>query len=372
MIPALGIIGIGGFARFYLSKLVPYAKENKIRFAAAVVRSPEKYPDLVSELQGLDCRIFPDSDSMHREMSGQLDLLCIPTSIDTHCQYTCEALSHGCNVLVEKPVAGTVHEVEQMMAAEASAGGKWVAVGFQHIYSPEIQELKQRLGSGEFGGIRKIIAMGRWPRPDAYYRRNEWAARLKTPSGAVVNDSPINNAFAHYLNISLFLAGREFTKPALPVKVSSRLFRARPIETFDTCEVEIRTDSNIRLVNLFTHACEVNEQPKIKIECENAVILWHNDGFYQVMNHAGQILETSATYNAHEHMFEALLDKVRNPAAFCCTLEIAMAHTASIEMLHRNMVVQEIPPRELKVKADDGQRIIQWVPNVFDRIFHSR
>lgn len=374
MIPNIAIIGIGGFGSLYLKHLIPLAKTKKINLVAAVVRSPEKNQSAVDKLKKLNCQIFPDSNTMYQSLTTRLDIVAIPTGIDTHSLYTCEALANNCNVMVEKPAAGTVKEVEHMIQAELNAKNNWVMVGFQHISAPEVQEIKTRLIANEFGKVKKITAMGRWARADSYYQRNDWAGKIKTSTGAIVNDSPANNAFAHFLNLALFWAGKKFELPAYPVEVKSKLFRSRLIETFDTCDIEIATDSQIDVRVLFTHACDIDSHPKIKIECENATIIWSLIdcmlGVYEVFDSEDTRVEKSLGSDAFVAEFSALIKKHYEPTTFVCTLQAALAHTQTIEMLHQNLNVIDVAESDFSINPANGQRIIHFVKSYFDNEFN--
>lgn len=374
MIPNIAIIGVGGFASCYINSLTPLINAKQANLIAAVVRNPEKHREIIERLSALGCKVFKNTTAMYKELVGKIDVVAIPTSIDTHAMYTLEALKNNCNVMVEKPAAGTIEEVELMIQAEKNTPNKWVMVGFQHLCSPEIQELKKRLVNNEFGRLQSITTMGRWPRADVYYNRNDWAAKVKNANGAIVNDSPANNAFAHYLNIALFLSGTTFEVPAYPKSVSSKLFRSRPIETFDTCDISIDCDNSVQVRALFTHACDTNFSPSVKIRCENATIVWQStptaEGFFEVFGANGKLIEKSNMHNCFYHEFNCLIQKCHNPNIFVGTLSEALAHTKTIELIHQNMQVTDIPTSELTIQQNNGQRIISWVNQYFDQVFN--
>ena len=144
------------------------------------------------------------------------------------------------NVLVEKPVSTTTASVDRMIATANAHPDLSVTVGFQHMADRNIRRIKETILSGRLGRIQSIRFHGFWPRGDAYYGRNNWAGKIASPAtGALILDSPANNAFAHYLNIALFLAADKLEATAEPVITAARLLRARrTIETFDTCAID--------------------------------------------------------------------------------------------------------------------------------------
>lgn len=267
-----GLIGAGGYAGVYVNSFLPRKESGKIDFCGVVIRHPDKIPETVEKFRKAGVKIYPDKESMYA--GNKLDVVAIPSGIGSHCPLTVEALERGYNVIVEKPAAGSLAEVDEMMEAEKRTG-KFVVVGFQHIHAPDVRKLKQELIDGKFGRIRKITVMGRWPRADKYYLRNNWVCKLRGANGEFIYDSPINNAFAHYLNLSLFFAGGTFEESAHAAKMQAELYRARRgIETFDTCGIRLKTSSDTDVVCLFTHACSERKDPVLRIECENAVVTW--------------------------------------------------------------------------------------------------
>jgi len=168
----VGLIGVSGYGATHLDGWLNQVKANRAQLAAAVVINPEEVPDTLKELASLGCRVFADSAAMYREMGDSLDLISIPTGIGSHEFLTVEALNHGCNVLVEKPAAPNTDAIDRMIAAEKAAAPLFVAVGFQHIYSLEIQAMKRLLLAGGLGKIERIGVIGLAARGDAYYQRN--------------------------------------------------------------------------------------------------------------------------------------------------------------------------------------------------------
>ena len=77
-------------------------------------------------------------------------------------------------------------------------------------------------GKALYGGTssRRITVRAQWPRGASYYARNNWAGRLRVGSAWVL-DSPVNNAFAHFLMLALFWAGDTPTAASPPESLIS-------------------------------------------------------------------------------------------------------------------------------------------------------
>ena len=360
-----GLIGAGGYGAAYVNNFLPQKESGKIDFCGVVIRHPEKIPDTVEKFHKAGVKIYPDKESMYAE--NQLDVVAIPSGIGTHCQLTVDALERGYNVIVEKPAAGSLAEVDQMIEAEKRTG-KFVTVGFQHIHAPDIRKLKQMLVDGKFGRIRRITVMGRWPRADKYYQRNNWVCKLRGADGEFIYDSPINNAFAHYLNLCLFLSGDEFERSAHAVEMQAELYRARRgIETFDTCGVRLKISSGADVVCLFTHACSENVNPILRIDCDNGVVTWTENSSWSVKLPDGSVMGSGIEpTSGRNEMFDMLVTRAEGGDPFMCTLQIAREQTFVIENLHRHFNVVEIPESEITVNPEDGQYAVAHIGEIFD------
>ncbi len=86
----------------------------------------------------------------------------VPTS--AHCQVVLDALDAGCHVLVEKPIAASLHEAERMVE-EAGRRDLVLAVGHIERFNPAVIELKRRLDAGELGRAYQMHARRLGPFP---------------------------------------------------------------------------------------------------------------------------------------------------------------------------------------------------------------
>ena len=89
-------------------------------------------------------------------------VVAVPTIM--HREVALEAISRGIHLLVEKPVAYTVEEGEEIIGAARSAG-VLLTVGHIERYNPAILELHRRLVRGDLGRVFQIHARRLGPFP---------------------------------------------------------------------------------------------------------------------------------------------------------------------------------------------------------------
>lgn len=342
--PRVALIGVSGYGRIHLQLARELRDRGAIKLVAAVIINPEEEAVNVRELRGQGCMMYGDYEEMLRRHAGEIDLCLIPTGIPWHAPMTIAALRAGANVLVEKPLAGSLADVHAIRAAER-ASGRFVAVGFQDFYTPGTLWLKEQLQAGAIGELRAIRALGFWPRPAAYYRRNNWAGRLQT-DGIAVFDSPFNNAFGHFANLALYFAGRTPRDVALVDGVEAELFRAHAVESFDTGVVRARTAAGTALWLGFSHACRTLADPEIVIEGSAGQALWSYEKMCAVTPARGtpRSHPLPDAMDTRRVMLAEVLRRLHDPAAVICDTAMAERHTALVEAIHAQAPVQTIPP----------------------------
>lgn len=132
---------------------------------------------------------YRDAEALLNRESVDLVSVVVPTSL--HLATTLAALRAGAHVLVEKPIAATRDEAEQMIEAARSAR-RMLTVGHIERFNPAIRELRRRLADGELGRIFEIRATRLGPFP----------ARIRDV-GVVVDLAP------HDLDVMRYLLGSD-------------------------------------------------------------------------------------------------------------------------------------------------------------------
>ena len=337
------LIGVTGYGAFYLSQLLRLVDENRVQLLGAVIRNPDLAKSQIELVQSSGARVFSTTDEMFAALNAGIDLCCIPTELSSHASLTIQALEHGCNVLVEKPAAVTVQDIDAMRSAARKAGRK-VMVGFQNIYNDDIQYIKRELLNGSVGQVQTIKMLGLWRRDAAYFNRNAWAGKLRVGRDWVL-DSPANNAFAHFINILCFLAGPKFEESSELSSMQAELYRAMSIESFDTAFVKAVTASGILLHFSVTHACAEMVDPQIQITGSTGEISWSLKG-------------KESVNESRVVMFDKVIDHLNGSDDLVCDLDIAYSLTQVINAMHVAASITQIAEQNYSViPSDSGDQI---------------
>lgn len=105
---------------------------------------------------------YTDCAALLDETHPQVVSIAVPTSL--HRAVAELAIERGIHVLVEKPLASTVAEGRELIAA-AQQQGIVLAVGHVERFNPAVTELKRRLDAGELGRVFQIFARRVGPFP---------------------------------------------------------------------------------------------------------------------------------------------------------------------------------------------------------------
>jgi predicted dehydrogenase len=135
-----------------------------------------------------------------------VDLVDICTPGNTHAEIAVAALDAGKHVLCEKPLANTVAEAEQMVAAadRAATHGVRAMVGFTYRRVPAIQLARQLVTDGRIGQVRHVRAqyLQDWlsdPAAPLSWRMD----KEKAGSGA------LGDIGAHIVDLTQFITGEQ-------------------------------------------------------------------------------------------------------------------------------------------------------------------
>ena len=113
-----------------------------------------------------------------------VDIVDICTPPTLHVAQSLAALAAGKHVICEKPIAGSLAEVDQLIAAERAAAGRFMPV-FQYRYGNGVQRAKRIVDLGLAGKPYLATVETAWKRTAAYYAI-PWRGRLDTELGGVL------------------------------------------------------------------------------------------------------------------------------------------------------------------------------------------
>jgi len=348
------LVGVSGYGRWHLLMAMEQALLGRLQLVGAVIINAREQAAVCQRLARLGVPLFDDFDRMLAALAGRIDLLLLPTAIQWHAPMAIAGLRAGAHVLVEKPLAATVQDVDAIVAAQRETG-RLVAVGFQDLYVPLTQSLQQRLLAGEIGRLRRIVVCGQWPRSSAYYQRNTWAGRIRA-NGDWVLDSPVSNAFAHFLMLALFWAGERPGTVARLATLEAELYRTGTSENFDTACLRATTAGGVEILFYGTHANAEESAPEVRLIAEAGSVTWRYERACAILRD-GRPPETVPVpdqLDTRLQVLDAMLDRLEGKPRFVVEPALAREHTRLVNALHDCFPVHTIAPEHLDFRQGAG------------------
>ncbi len=141
----VAVIGVGQIgkehARIYASlphaRLVGVADRDRSRGEAVAARYGVPY--------------FAD----YHHLFDQVEAVSVAVPTESHCAITCEFLEQGVSVLVEKPLARTLDEADEMIR-RAAATGATLQVGHLERFNPLVRRLAQMVTEPKFFEVHRL------------------------------------------------------------------------------------------------------------------------------------------------------------------------------------------------------------------------
>jgi predicted dehydrogenase len=255
----VGLIGCGDISPMHLDAIAGNTDATLVAVAdcdqAAAATAAGQYGG----------RIYSELPTMLAQEA--LDVLHVCTPHNLHAPMTIAALRAGVNVVLEKPVATTVADAEQIAAA-AEASSATVGVCFQNRYNTTSKHIKDLLDSGSLGAVLGGRASVTWFRDAAYYARRPWRGSWAEAGGGVLITQAI-----HTLDLlQWFLGDVEEVRGT-----ASRLALDGVIEVEDTAAIRLTHAGGIRSIFYATNGYCDNAPVTLELRTERAVLRLDGD-----------------------------------------------------------------------------------------------
>ncbi len=135
------------------------------------------------------CQTYESAEALVAD--PEIDAVFVLTNLETHARYATLAMDAGKAVLVEKPVAASVAELEALKAC-AEKNGAPLAPGHNYIHEPALQRTRALLDAGKLGELVAVYILYNIHHPEDVARRYPGVIR---------------HILTHHSYILLYLAG---------------------------------------------------------------------------------------------------------------------------------------------------------------------
>jgi predicted dehydrogenase len=242
-------------------------------------------------------------------------------------------------------------------------------IGYQWSYSKAIQDLKQDIIKGLFGKPVRLKTLCFWPRVEDYYRKSNWLGRKKDEEGRWILDSPANNAMAHFLHNLFYVLGEKTDMSVQTAEVTAELYRAYPIENFDTVACRIFSEENTELLFYASHVTQLDKGPVFSFEFEQATITYNEiSDDITAADRKGKEKHYGSPEESHPlRKLSAAVSSVREPKLVICGLEAARSQTLCVNGIQESCPEILEFPESMIHKEEEEDRL--WVDGIEEAFY---
>ncbi|MBU1683574.1 Gfo/Idh/MocA family oxidoreductase [Patescibacteria group bacterium] len=187
-----GIIGCGHIAPYHAKALSEINNARLIAVSDIIPNRAKQFAKLYST------RHYCRNESIFEDK--EIDVLNICTPSNTHADIAINAMRAGKHVIIEKPMALTLADVNRLISTSLLTNRK-MSIVLQNRFNPFISELHSLIENQKLGKLLIGNATIRWFRPQKYYE-NSWHG-IKDMGGDIVM-----NQLIHYIDLLVWLLGK--------------------------------------------------------------------------------------------------------------------------------------------------------------------
>ena len=143
----------------------------------------------------------PSFEDMHEMMiSIEIDVVVVLTESGNHAENVLDLAKYGKHIIVEKPMALSLENADDMIRVCDEAGCRLFVVK-QNRFNVPVVKLKDALDAGRFGKLVMGTVRVRWCRTQAYYDQDSWRGTWSMDGGVLTNQA------SHHVDLLEWMMG---------------------------------------------------------------------------------------------------------------------------------------------------------------------
>lgn len=175
------IIGCGRISPNHIAA----ALSNHLNIVALCDVEPVKMDDTIQSFS------LPEDTNKYNDYKEMLQiekptLVAICTESGKHGTIALDCLEAGANLIIEKPIALSLAEADQIIAKAHEKNLK-VCACHQNRFNKSVQKIREAVEEDRFGKMMHGTAHIRWNRGEDYYKQAPWRGTWEQDGGALMN-----------------------------------------------------------------------------------------------------------------------------------------------------------------------------------------
>lgn len=306
------LIGCGRIATNHIKAAV----NNNLEIVAVCDILPEKMEALLAkhDLQN-DTSIKRYTDYKQMLAENDITLVSIATESGIHAEIALYCIDHGVNTIIEKPMAMSMDDAEEIIRRSEKMGVK-VSACHQNRFNIAIQKMRQAVENGRFGRLSHGSIHVRWNRNEDYYTQAPWRGTWAQDGGCLMNQC------IHGIDLLRWMMGDEVdeiygvTKQQFHDYLECEDIGMAVIKFKNGAVATVEGTTNVYPMNLEETLYLFGEKGTVKIggKSTNNIDVWDfSDETEKDLENKGLKEVTSNVYgNGHTSLFADVMDAIEN------------------------------------------------------------
>lgn len=178
------LIGCGRIAANHVKAVA----DNDLEFVAMCDIDSSKFDVM---LERANCEDYPEAErylDYHQMLDEhpEIELVAIATESGKHAEIALDCIDAGKNLIIEKPMAMSIADAEEIIRRADEKGVK-VSACHQNRFNVAIQQLRKAVEAGRFGKLSHGSIHVRWNRSKDYYDQAPWRGTWEQDGGTLMN-----------------------------------------------------------------------------------------------------------------------------------------------------------------------------------------
>jgi predicted dehydrogenase/threonine dehydrogenase-like Zn-dependent dehydrogenase len=281
----LAIVGAGNFTKM---TMLPALSKTRANLVSIVSNSGVSGTALAKKYK--IAQSSTDFDNILSDPS--INTVVITTRHNLHAPMTIKALSAGKNVFVEKPLALSKDELNDILDAYQKYGGT-LTVGFNRRFSPFVKKMKALLGSDNTP-MNIVATMNAGSIPV-----NVWVHDLKIGGGRIVGEA------CHFIDLISFLTGSQVKE------VCMNAMGLSPQMNTDNATILLKYENgSTGVINYFANGSKVYSKERIEVYSQGRTLVLDNWRKLEGFGFNGFTSMKSRMDKGHDTQFELLANQI--------------------------------------------------------------
>lgn len=181
------IIGCGRISYKHVEAIINNKEEAELAATCDVVleRAQAKKDEYIQKLNEDAC-VCVYSDYKEMIEKENIDVVIIATESGYHAEIAIECMNKGINTIVEKPMALSVKDADNMIKIAEENNVK-LCISHQNRFNKPIQKLRESIENNKFGKLINGTARILWNRNMGYYEQAPWRGTWAQDGGTLMN-----------------------------------------------------------------------------------------------------------------------------------------------------------------------------------------